>query len=319
MGVSSDERLSIEYDKLIKKVERECTPCKNTGDHRSEDGREDRLRDHPGSQEGQRFWLGHPFRHGRHRGPDPPGLCHRPLPLESDAGKETDGGDRGLQDASGLSGKDAGRSQADSNRSSSPFRTSSSIFRRSPRWISIPSPFLKERPMPSMQGSSSIKTISKRTIPSQYPHLVITPYPTRYVTSWRLPDGTEVTLRPIKPEDEPLGYELLTSLSPQTFKERFFQNTMKITHEMLIRLCNIDYDREVALVAEVREGSKRRFIGIGTLDIDPILETENSQSSSTMTIRERAWAINSSTRSSALPRKKGLRSFSESCSRTTKR
>ena len=44
---------------------------------------------------------------------------------------------------------------------------------------------------------------------------------------------------------------------------------MKITHEMLIRLCNIDYDREVALVAEVREGAKRRFIGIGTLVIDP--------------------------------------------------
>jgi acetyltransferase len=104
--------------------------------------------------------------------------------------------------------------------------------------------------------------------PSQYPHLVITPYPTRYVTSWRLSDTTEVTLRPIKPEDEPLGYELLMNLSPQTFKERFFQNTMKITHEMLIRLCNIDYDREVAIVAETREGPKRRFIGIGTLFID---------------------------------------------------
>jgi acetyltransferase len=105
--------------------------------------------------------------------------------------------------------------------------------------------------------------------PSQYPHLVITPYPTRYVTSWRLPDGTEVHLRPIKPEDEPSGYELLTNLSPQTFKERFFQPAAKITHEMLIRLCNLDYDREVALVAEVREGSKRRFLGIGTLVIDP--------------------------------------------------
>ena len=113
------------------------------------------------------------------------------------------------------------------------------------------------------------KNYIKENNPSQYPHLVITPYPTRYVTTWRLPDGTEATLRPIKPEDEPLGYELLTSLSPQTFKERFFQQARKITHEMLIRLCNIDYDREVALVAEVREGSKRRFIGIGTLEIDP--------------------------------------------------
>ena len=49
----------------------------------------------------------------------------------------------------------------------------------------------------------------------QFPHLVITPYPTRYIIPWKLSDGTEVTLRPIRPEDEPLEHEMLTTLSKE--------------------------------------------------------------------------------------------------------
>ncbi len=107
---------------------------------------------------------------------------------------------------------------------------------------------------------------------SPYSHLVITPYPTRYVTSWMLPDGTEVLLRPVKPEDEPLVKEMLTSLSEKTLKERFFQVIKSITHEMLIKLCNIDYNREITIVAEImaeiRENSPRKIIGIVSLMID---------------------------------------------------
>ncbi|HUV80117.1 MAG TPA: bifunctional acetate--CoA ligase family protein/GNAT family N-acetyltransferase [Candidatus Bathyarchaeia archaeon] len=104
---------------------------------------------------------------------------------------------------------------------------------------------------------------------SQYPHLVTTPYPTRYITPWRLLDGTEVLLRPIRPEDEPLEHEMLTTLSEDSLRGRFFQVIKKIPHEMLTRFCNIDYDREMAIVAEVREGKKRRIVGIGRLIIDP--------------------------------------------------
>jgi acetyltransferase len=107
----------------------------------------------------------------------------------------------------------------------------------------------------------------------QYPHLSITPYPTRFIMNWTLSDGAEILLRPIKPEDEPLEYELLTSVSAETLKGRFFQNIKNITHEMLTRLCNIDYEREIAIVAEVREGQKRRLIGIGQLSIEPDYET----------------------------------------------
>lgn len=104
---------------------------------------------------------------------------------------------------------------------------------------------------------------------SQYSHLVITPYPTRYVMQWGLSDGTEVILRPVKPEDEPFVREMLDTLSEETLKERFFQIIKSITHEMLIKICNIDYDRELTTVAEVRADQKRKLIGIGGLMIEP--------------------------------------------------
>ncbi|MCX9085812.1 MAG: GNAT family N-acetyltransferase [Candidatus Methanoperedens sp.] len=99
-------------------------------------------------------------------------------------------------------------------------------------------------------------------INTPHPHLVITPYPTKYVTPWKLLDGTEVILRPISPEDEPLEYEMLSSLSEESLKGRFFQTVNKITHEMLIRFCNIDYDREMAMVAEMKSSDGERMNGI---------------------------------------------------------
>ncbi len=109
----------------------------------------------------------------------------------------------------------------------------------------------------------------------QYPHLVLTPYPSRYIIPWRLTDGQEVTLRPIRPEDEPLEEEMLTSLSERTMKERFFQTIMGITHNMLTRFCNLDYDREMAIIAELKEGDKKKIIAIGRLVIEP--DTRNGE------------------------------------------
>ena len=103
---------------------------------------------------------------------------------------------------------------------------------------------------------------------SEYPHLVITPYPTRYIIAYELPDGTQITMRPIRPEDEPLEHEMLASLKPETMRTRFFSVISDIPHEMLVRFCNIDYDREMAIVAEIREGDKKKIVGIGRLIID---------------------------------------------------
>ncbi|MCX5816739.1 MAG: bifunctional acetate--CoA ligase family protein/GNAT family N-acetyltransferase [Proteobacteria bacterium] len=103
---------------------------------------------------------------------------------------------------------------------------------------------------------------------SQYPHLVITPYPVRYIMNWKMPDGTEVMLRPIKPEDEPLELEMLSTLSQESLRVRFFSIVKDISHEMLVRFCNIDYDREMAIVAELKDGNEKRIIGIGRLIIE---------------------------------------------------
>ncbi|MFZ2412352.1 MAG: bifunctional acetate--CoA ligase family protein/GNAT family N-acetyltransferase, partial [Candidatus Methanoperedens sp.] len=108
---------------------------------------------------------------------------------------------------------------------------------------------------------------------SQYPHLVITPYPTKYVMPWKLTDGTEVILRPIRPEDEPLELEMLTTLSEETLRNRFFHVIKNITHEMLIRFCNIDYDRDITIIAEVKKPDKKSMIGIGRIIIEPDIRT----------------------------------------------
>ena len=99
-------------------------------------------------------------------------------------------------------------------------------------------------------------------------HLAIAPYPKKYVTQWKLKDGTSVTLRPVKPEDENLFSELFKSFSEETMRFRFFQIIKDATHETLIRYCNIDYDREIAIVAEIQH-EKRRIIGAVRLIREP--------------------------------------------------
>jgi acetyltransferase len=90
----------------------------------------------------------------------------------------------------------------------------------------------------------------------QLPHLAIRPYPTQYVAPWSMADGTSVTIRPIRPEDEPLMVRFHESLSEQSVHLRYFQALQlhqRVAHERLIRICFIDYSREMALVAEHRD------------------------------------------------------------------
>ena len=100
-----------------------------------------------------------------------------------------------------------------------------------------------------------------------HPHLVITPYPVRYVRPWKLKDGQEIMLRPVRPEDEPLMLDLFGTLSEETARERFFSPIKDWTHHMLTRFCNIDYDREIVIVAEVREGDRKMIRGVSSLVI----------------------------------------------------
>lgn len=102
-----------------------------------------------------------------------------------------------------------------------------------------------------------------------YEHLIIMPYPRKYVTKRTLRDGREVLLRPIKPEDEHLIIELFQTFSEETMRLRFFQVIKEISHQILARYCNIDYDREMAIVAELIEDGERRIVGMVRLIVEP--------------------------------------------------
>ena len=103
---------------------------------------------------------------------------------------------------------------------------------------------------------------------SEIPKLAIRPYPTDYVSQWKLTDGTLVTLRPICPEDEPLMVEFHRTLSERAIYYRYFgflKLDYRIAHERLTRICFNDYDREIALVVEPTSSDRREIIGIGRL------------------------------------------------------
>lgn len=101
-----------------------------------------------------------------------------------------------------------------------------------------------------------------------YSHLAIRPYPDEWIKQTRLRDGTPLRLRPIKPEDEPMWHELLASCSPESIRLRFRYMFKGTTHEMASRFCFIDYDREIAIVAEIEEEDQRKLIGVGRLVSD---------------------------------------------------
>jgi len=102
-----------------------------------------------------------------------------------------------------------------------------------------------------------------------YEHLNILPYPKKYLTECVIRDGKKVLLRPIKPEDEPLMVDLFRSFSEETMRSAFFQVIKEFTHENLARYCNIDYDREMTIVAERTENEERRIMGIVNLIVQP--------------------------------------------------
>ena len=102
-----------------------------------------------------------------------------------------------------------------------------------------------------------------------YEHLSIAPYPEDCVRRVRLHDGTPVTLRPIRPEDEPLWHELHAGTSPESLRQRFRSLFKYTTHEMATRYCFIDYAREMTIVAEVADNSRPKLLGVGGFSTDP--------------------------------------------------
>jgi acetyltransferase len=102
------------------------------------------------------------------------------------------------------------------------------------------------------------------------PRSAIRPYPTQYVEPWTLKNGDPVVIRPIRPEDEPSMIHFHEKLSDQTVYLRYFQPlrlSQRVAHERLTRICFIDYDREMVLVAvrQHPESGEQEIIAVGRL------------------------------------------------------
>jgi len=85
------------------------------------------------------------------------------------------------------------------------------------------------------------------------PDRQIHPYPAQYVGPWTMRNGLSVLIRPICPDDEPLMVKFHETLSDRTVYMRYFTSlslSRRTAHERLVRICTVDYDREMVLVAE---------------------------------------------------------------------
>ena len=105
--------------------------------------------------------------------------------------------------------------------------------------------------------------------PRRAGHLAISPYPEEYIHHTTASDGTPLTLRPIKPEDEALWHQLVSECSSESLWFRFRYLFKSSTHEMATRFCYLDYDRELAIVAETVENGQRKLLGVGRLVASP--------------------------------------------------
>jgi acetyltransferase len=130
---------------------------------------------------------------------------------------------------------------------------------------------------PLLASSESLLALDARVVlhdaalrEEDLPRLAIRPYPSQYVTPWTLKDGTAVTIRPIRPEDEPMMARFHETLSAQSVYLRYchlMKLSQRVAHERLIRICFNDYDRELALVAETTDPQtgQRELMGVARL------------------------------------------------------
>jgi acetyltransferase len=102
-----------------------------------------------------------------------------------------------------------------------------------------------------------------------YQHMAIHPYPTHLVSSHQLADGTNIKIRPIRPEDATIEQSFVRGLSDRSRYFRFMQGLNELTQEMLIRFTQLDYNRELALIAILEEDGKEIELGVSRYVMNP--------------------------------------------------
>jgi acetyltransferase len=109
--------------------------------------------------------------------------------------------------------------------------------------------------------------ISHQLVP--YSHMAIHPYPHELTSQWQLPNGIDITIRPIRPEDANMEKDFVHRLSERSKYFRFMQALQELTPEMIIRFTQIDYDREMAFVAVTENEELPKELGVGRYMMNP--------------------------------------------------
>ncbi len=141
----------------------------------------------------------------------------------------------------------------------------------------IEQPWIKELDVnPLLASADGLLAVDARVVlhdpktrPADLPVPAIRPYPVQYVKAHRLRDGTELMVRPVRPEDEGMLIAFHRTLSETSVRQRYLaplKLDQRTTHERLIRVCFSDYDRDIALVVEhTPPGGAPELVAVGRL------------------------------------------------------
>ena len=123
----------------------------------------------------------------------------------------------------------------------------------------------------SFIAAARIEADPRKKLMRGYPHMAIHPYPVELIGDVTLRDGTALHLRPIRPEDAALERAFVNGLSEQSRYLRFFYRMTELTPAMLARFTQVDYDRELALVALATSGDDgaQAFVGVARYIANP--------------------------------------------------
>ena len=103
----------------------------------------------------------------------------------------------------------------------------------------------------------------------RYAHMAIYPYPAHLISTWQLADGRNITIRPIRPEDAEIEQAFVRGLSEEARYFRFMFSVQELSQTMLLRFTQIDYSREMALIAVTFEQDKEIELGVARFAISP--------------------------------------------------
>ncbi len=115
------------------------------------------------------------------------------------------------------------------------------------------------------------RIVVERPLPSlnRYAHMAIHPYPSYLVSQLQLADGTDIKIRPIRPEDASIEQTFVRKLSPKSKYFRFMQGINELTQQMLVRFTQLDYNRELALIAVLEDAGAESELGVARYVTNP--------------------------------------------------